>query len=62
MTIKYRKQPKDFKGNDIQGVILIEDEIGNSCELQIPFDNGNVDYIAYKEWLADGNTPEDAVS
>ena len=24
----------------------------------IPFDENNTDYIKYKEWLADGNTPE----
>ena len=26
----------------------------------IPFDENNTDYIKYKEWLAEGNTPEAA--
>ena len=26
----------------------------------IPFDNANVDYIAYLEWVAEGNQPEPA--
>ena len=26
----------------------------------IPFDNQNTDYVAYLEWLAEGNVPEPA--
>ena len=26
----------------------------------IPFDDANTDYMKYKEWLADGNTPDPA--
>jgi hypothetical protein len=26
----------------------------------IPFDNQNVDYVAYLEWLAEGNVPTPA--
>jgi len=26
----------------------------------IPMDNANSDYIEYLEWLAEGNTPEEA--
>ena len=26
----------------------------------IPFDDGNADYVRYKEWIALGNTPDPA--
>lgn len=26
----------------------------------IPFDEGNIDYKQYQEWLAEGNTPLDS--
>ena len=26
----------------------------------IPFDEGNADYQIYKEWVAEGNTPDEA--
>ena len=31
-----------------------------SDNASIPFDDDNVDYVEYKEWLAAGNTPDAA--
>ena len=49
------KKVKDFDGGDDAKTILrIEDKAF------IPFDPDNVDYQEYLEWVAEGNTPEEA--
>ena len=47
---------------------LIRNSISNEIDIvkrlsdnaHIPFDNANTDYQEYLEWVADGNTPEEA--
>ena len=34
--------------------------IRKSDNAQIPYDDNNIDYIEYKEWLDAGNTPDPA--
>ena len=49
---KYKLSPLE-KGNQTS-IIRIED---NAC---IPFYPANTDYQEYLEWVAEGNTPEEA--
>ena len=45
---------------DIDGSInSVNTRVGNAT-LSIPFDSGNTDYQAYLEWVAAGNTAEEA--
>lgn len=41
---------------------LLQDDAGvlRDGKDSIPFDNDNVDFIEYQEWLANGNTPDPA--
>ncbi len=44
-------------------VTTVKKQIGDSEPyriIYIPFNEANKDYIEYKEWLAEGNTPEAA--
>jgi len=47
------KLTKDPQTNEINGVCK-DDKYG------IPFDPNNTDYQEYLEWVAEGNTPEEA--
>ena len=53
--ITYQKQ-LDENSNFIS-LSKKEDGIQIAC---IPLDNDNTDYQEYLEWVADGNTPEEA--
>lgn len=47
--------------NEIVGVNkTVELEDGETSTVSIPFDEANTDYQEYLEWVAEGNTPEDA--
>tara|TARA_R110002020_G_scaffold228175_1_gene438842 strand:- start:199 stop:387 length:189 start_codon:yes stop_codon:yes gene_type:complete len=49
----YKLCPTDFEGNQTYVHRLSDGAF-------IPFDNSNTDYKEYLEWVAEGNTPEDA--
>tara|TARA_B100000427_G_scaffold217542_1_gene181695 strand:- start:126 stop:290 length:165 start_codon:yes stop_codon:yes gene_type:complete len=53
--MSYKYLPKDPITNKERGVIL-----RLSDNAQIPFDEANTDYQEYLEWVAKGNTPEEA--
>ena len=38
----------------------IDDRVFHVTKGTIPFDEGNRDYVVYKAWLAEGNTPDPA--
>ena len=54
MTYQYVKAAWPATGND---TTQIKRKADNA---HIPFDEGNRDYIEYKEWVDAGNTPDDA--
>ena len=55
MTITYQKQ-FGFN-NDLISLSKKEDGVQVAC---VPVDNANTDYQEYLEWVAAGNTPEEA--
>ena len=55
MTIRYK-----FQTNIDGDNCAIAKIIDNVFVASIPFDEANTDYQEYLEWLAEGNTPEEA--
>ena len=56
-TMTY-KLLKEYYGNGTSVVMPVV--IRKSDNAQIPYDDNNVDYMEYKEWLDAGNTPDPA--
>ena len=56
-TMTY-KLLKEYYGDGTSVVIPVV--IRKSDNAQIPYDDNNIDYIEYKEWLDAGNTPDSA--
>ncbi len=54
MTYTYKLLKSCDTGVELPMILRKEDM------LHIPKDNGNLDYIEYLAWVADGNTPEAA--
>tara|TARA_Y100000289_G_scaffold37929_1_gene37356 strand:+ start:257 stop:430 length:174 start_codon:yes stop_codon:yes gene_type:complete len=53
-TYKLYNVPDEFKGMVMESIIRKEDGA------MIPKDEANTDYQEYLEWVAEGNTPEEA--
>ena len=53
--MSYKYLPNEYLTGEKRKVILRLTD-----NMQIPFDEANKDYQEYKEWLAEGNTPEAA--
>lgn len=63
MAIKYKKHKRlNLKTNEqyVSDKTIMRSEDDFATVVYIPFDDNNVDYIAYKKWLNEGNTPEEA--
>jgi hypothetical protein len=50
----YKLTPLETITNKQESVIKLDNKT------QIPFDENNKDYQEYLEWVAEGNTPEEA--
>ena len=60
--LKYKKvnHPEIAIQSGLSGILRTVDMEGRTDNAFIPFDENNTDYIKYKEWLAEGNTPAEA--
>ena len=59
MTYNTYKKYKLKDGTVVTDSIKVP-KTADHADIYIPFSEGNKDYIEYKAWLAEGNTPEDA--
>jgi len=50
----YKFLGKNEEGNDLKVILRTSDGVS------IPFDEANTDYQEYLEWVAEGNTAEEA--
>ena len=57
--IKYKKSPDTGEVNTIS-VMYPEDENGKKWHLSVPLDSNNRHYQEIQEWVAEGNTIEEA--
>jgi len=64
MSIKSAKYIKNFRVEDEKEVILepfaINVNYQNGSNWDVPINSDNTDYQAIQEWVAEGNTIEDA--
>ena len=49
-----------YKKTKNMDVVRTDQILRKSDNAVIPFDDDNIDYVAYKAWLAEGNTPDAA--
>ena len=54
------KKYKLFNVDGKLGTILMLNEAGNEYTTSIPINEDNTDYQDYLEWVAEGNTPDEA--
>ena len=48
------------KTTDEKGIVRTDQVFRKEDNAVIPFDSANMDYQEYLEWVAEGNTPEEA--
>ena len=60
--LKYKKvnHPEIAIQSGLSGILRTVDEFGKTDNAFIPLDNDNRDYQQYLEWVAEGNTAEEA--
>jgi hypothetical protein len=46
--------------NPVSGMTNVVNKTDGNIMLSIPFNPDNTDYQEYLEWIAEGNTPEEA--
>ena len=57
MATRYKLYPKESNGREVQA---IQRTLDDGRITSIPTDPSNTDYAEYLEWVAAGNTPEEA--